>query len=287
MPFSNARNAAAHPPSPRARMVLRLGLGLAVLTGATQVAPAAAAVVSANSVAFGESLTIVTTVPLVAPVTLVGPPTPNAAGTAPGPYNVTQTSIPVAVGTVLSTGTMSSTAASNVDGLPGARTVNASSTVQNLAISILSVLGLSADSVFSSADISGSPGALTPLATTTIANLRLAGSVVPTGAIAPNTVILNAAGVKVTLNEQTLTGAGTNDESLLVNAIDVSLADVGQPIPGSLTGGTQLLNGSILIGQSRASLTAVADNTPVSEPASMLLLATGLCGIVLCRGRRT
>lgn len=285
MTFSNAR-ATAHPPSPLAKTARRLGLGLAVLAGAAQVAPASAAVVSASSVAFGETLTLVTAPPLVAPVTLTSPQQPVASGTAPAPYNVTQTAIPLAVGTVLSTGTLTSTAASNVDGLAGARSVNASSTVQNLAISILTVLGLTADSVFSSADISGSPGALTPLATTTIANLRLAGALVPTGVIAPNTVILNAAGVKVTLNEQTLTGAGTNDQALLVNAIDISIANATQPVVGSLTGETQLLNGNILIGQSRASLTAVADNTPVPEPASMLLLATGLFGIALCRTRR-
>ena len=108
----------------------------------------------------------------------------------------------------------------------------------------------------------------------------------PTAGIAPNTVILDAAGVRVTLNEQTLTGAGTNNETLLVNAIDVGLVNAAQPIVGDALGRSNLLNGNILIGQSKASLSAVADATPVPEPASLLLLAASLFGMGLCRRRR-
>ena len=181
---------------------------------------------------------------------------------------------------------LTGTALSDVDGLPGARTANAPSTVNSLAIAILDVLGLTADTVFSSAAISGSPGALLPPAATTVTNLRLAGASIPTVSIAPNTVILGAAGVRVTLNEQVLTGAGTSNETLLVNTIDISLANAAQPILGDALKRANLLNGSIVIGHSKASLSAVADAKPVPEPASLLLCATGLFGIGLCRARR-
>lgn len=146
---------------------------------------------------------------------------------------------------------------------------------------LLGVLGLTAGTVFSSADISGSPGALTPLAATTITNLRLAGTSIPTVSIAPNTVILNAAGVRVTLDEQVLTGAGTDNATLLVNAIDVGLTNAAQPIVGDLTGCAKLLNGSMVIGQSKASLSAVADAKPMPEPAFLLLCTTGLLRVGL------
>lgn len=133
-----AFSAAAIVPPPR-RKAVRLALALAVLAAATPVAPASAAVVSASSSAFGESVTLVTTPPVLPPVTVTSGPLPtNASGTAPAPYDVSRTVLGVSVtGNILNTGTLTSTAASTVDGLSGARTANASSTVQNLAISIL------------------------------------------------------------------------------------------------------------------------------------------------------
>lgn len=285
-PFK-ACDASTSPPLPPSRAIRRLALGFAVFAGAAQALPASAAVINASSSAFGESATVRTDPPVLPTVTVTSGPLPTAAGTAPAPYNATRTAVSAFLTGVLNTGVLTSTASSTVDGLSGARSVSASSTVNTLVVSILSVLGLTADSVFSSADISGSPGALTPTAATTITNLRLAGVLVPTLNLAPNTVILNAAGVKVTLNEQTLTGAGTDNEALLVNAIDVSILNAAQPIVGDLAGRSNLLNGSVLIGQSQASLSAVADGTPVPEPASLLLLATGLLGTGVWRKRRS
>ncbi len=107
-----------------------------------------------------------------------------------------------------------------------------------------------------------------------------------TASIAPNTVIPDAAGVKVTPNEQTLTGAGTDNEALLLNAIDVGLANAAQPIVGDALNRANLLSGGVVIGQSKASLSAVPDAAPIPEPASMLLLAAGLFGVGLCQARR-
>jgi len=274
---------------PRSVTSARAGLAVAAMLGTAQVAPAAASVIGASGAAFGESVSITVTPPLLPGTSITSGAMPLASGTAPSAYNVTQTAASALVTGALGTGLMTTTASSNVDGLPGARFSDATATVNNLAINILSVLGLSADTVFSSADLSGTAGSLIPIGTTTITNLRLSGVLVATANLAANTVILNAGGVKVTLNEQVITGAGTNNQTLLVNAIDVSLVNAAQPILGSL-GQNNLLNGNILIGQSKVALSAVADASPVAEPASMTLLASGLAsglaGIGLSRGRR-
>ena len=96
--------------------------------------------------------------------------------------------------------------------------------------------------------------------------------------VSQNDVILNALGVTVTLNKEVLTGTSKSGESFAVDAIDVSFNNVLATLGGS----TGLLNGTIDIGSSSASVTANA--TAVPEPATLALLA-GSIGVLFCMRR--
>ncbi|MGI4943169.1 MAG: choice-of-anchor P family protein [Janthinobacterium lividum] len=273
------------------RCIGRIGRNLIVPTFAFAIAahaaPASAAVINGTSAAFGESVSVTTAPPVGLSITAISGPLPSVSGTAPVAYNNIQSAVSAVVTGVLSTGLLTVNAFSNVDGLLGSRLTSATATVNSLAVSILSVLGLTADTVQSFAQIVGGPGSLVSTGTTNISNLRLNGIAIATAAVAPNTVLLNVGGVTVTLNEQVMTGSGTNNESLLVNAIDVQLSNVAQPIVGDIFNRSNLLNGSILIGQSSVSTNAVANPAvSVSEPASLALVTGAMLGLGVFRKRR-
>ena len=270
----------------------RIGLVLTmpafVFAIAAQPAPASASVISGTSAAYGEAVSLTTAPPVGISVIATSGPLPSVSGVAPASYNNTQSAASAAVTGVLSTGLLTANALSNVDGLAGSRLTSATATVSTLAVNILSVLGLTANTVQSFAQISGAAGALTPTATTTITNLWLNNVAIATASVAPNTVLLNAGGLTVTLNAQTLFGVGTNSESLVVDAIDIQLSNVAQPILGNIAPQANLLSGSIIIGQSSVAMNAVADSpTPVPEPASLLLTTGSLLGFGIVRRRRS
>ena len=274
-------------PSYASRIGLVLTVPAFVLAIAAKPAPASATVINGTSAAYGEAVSLTTVSPLGISIVATSGPLASVSGVAPAPYNSTQSAVSAAVTGVLSTGLLTAGAFSNVDGLAGSRLTSATATVSSLAINILSVLGLTADTVQSFAQISGAPGSLTPTATTTITNLKLNGVAVATASVAPNTVLLNAGGLTVTLNAQTLSGAGTNNEVLVDDAIDIQLSNVAQPILGDILNRVDLLSGSILIGHSSVAVNAVADlPTSVPEPASLLLVTGSLLGFGVVRKRR-
>ena len=183
-------------------------------------------------------------------------PIPTVSGTAPPDYNLTSSAVSASVsspltGNILSTGVLVTNSNSNISG----DTVSADSTVNNIAlyiVELLQLLTLSADSIQSTAEISGQCGSsLTATGATTITNAQVngtlgAGLTIPLNP-APNTVLLNALGIRVILNEQITGGDGVNSLSITVNAVHIT-------IENSILSAIGALSGDIIISQSRAQL---------------------------------
>ncbi len=240
-----------------------------------------AAVIPFTSNASGEQVSLTVTPTIGAIATVTSGPLPFTFGNGPATYGNSNTAASASVSNLLSTGVLTVNAAG---GISTSEAASANATVNGISLSVLdvlaSVLGLTATSVQSSAAVQGPFGALTNAGTTTIEGLSLNGLAVGGASFVPgvNDIILNALGVTVTLNKEVLTGSAASGESLAVNAIDVSFNNV----LATLSGTTGLLNGTIDIGNSFASITANAAAVP--EPASLALLA-GSFGL-LFYGRR-
>ena len=150
--------------------LLSAGVSLGTLLAGTPAAEAT--VISGDSAAFGEAVSLTLT-PLTGPsVGITSGPLPTVSGNAPPPYNNTDTVLSASVADVLTTGVLTVNAASNVDGLPGARFAAADATVNNL--SILNAF-ISAITIQSAAGISGDFGALVPTGTTTLVGISIGG----------------------------------------------------------------------------------------------------------------
>ncbi|HTQ81553.1 MAG TPA: choice-of-anchor P family protein, partial [Thermoanaerobaculia bacterium] len=193
---------------------------------------ALAAQTTAKSSAFGESINL-NLLPLLGQgIPVASGPLPTVSGTAPAAYNQAGNLASAGVSTVL-TGSILSTGVINVhaaSAVPGADTVSADANVANPTLNVvqaLPLLHLTADTVSSSATIGGSCAAgSTVSGATTIANAHLSGTLAGGLSIAtspaPNTLLLNLAGIRVVLNEQTVTNSG-GVRGITVNAIHISL----------------------------------------------------------------
>jgi uncharacterized repeat protein (TIGR01451 family) len=206
------------------------------------------AATSGSSSAFGESVVLKILPILGSPVQITSGPLASVSGEAPPSYSSTNqvASVNVLLGLLLSgglrTGLLKVDASSN---LPNSNSASADATVNNTQATLGALVGLTADVIQSSASASGNCGTLTSTGSTVLANAKLNGVTVSASA-APNTVLLNAGGIRIVLNEQIAAGNGTTDTSLTVNAIHISLTNA--PI------GLGLLGGDIIIAQSKASM---------------------------------
>jgi uncharacterized repeat protein (TIGR01451 family) len=183
-------------------------------------------------------------------------PIPHAEGVAPPVYDDQDTTLNlqvVALGgllTVLEAETLTVRAASAV---PGADTAIGEARVEGLTALALLLTSLQADVIAATASIGGScDGGLTAGGASVITGGRLTiANPLPTTidipvSPAPNTTLFDALGLRVVLNEQTVSG-GPQDRHLEVIAIHLTLQDF-------LLGGA-LLSGDLAIARAEATVT--------------------------------
>lgn len=223
-----------------------------------------------------------------------GPLPVGVSGTAPAPYSNSNTvlnvnvtsSVPVVASGSVTAGSVSATAASNVNGSSGSRTTSASGGVVGAGVNMvtlpvlgpgLTLLGLNA-TLGSTAQVSGDFGSLAALGTTTIQNLGLTVSGIPVNLsayvnvpIAPNTSVnlaaLGIANASLILNEQIVAG---DQSSITVNAFHLNVNVANSVVA------------QVILGHSQAQMTAT-----VPEPACATLGLSSIAALgFLARVRR-
>lgn len=255
---------------------------LGLMTGAIFVAlppsRAGAATISASSAGYGLGVDV----QALGLVHLQAGPLPTgASGTAPVAYTQNKSTLnvnvsastPLVASGLVSAAAVNATANSNVDGLAGLRTTQASGGVVGAGVHLntlpiigsgLSLLGVDG-TLSSTASISGDVGMLTAHGSTTIESLLLniGGINVDLSAfvgasIAPNTGVnlslLGISNVSLILNEQIV---APDQSSISVNAFHLSLNQAG------------LVTGDVVLGHSQAMVTAVPAPSSVASALSL------------------
>jgi hypothetical protein len=173
-----------------------------------------------------------------------------------------------------STGFLHSAIASTVDGFANTASASGATTVDNLNLKVLStldipVVSISATALTTSSSVSGTYGSLTASGTPTFVGLAIDVLGIDVTALveASAGVVVDIAGltgVSIGIDVVTTGGDGITTRSVTTDNIVVNFDN-------ALTlGGT--INGSLVIGQSQASLLA----SPVPEPASVAMMGLGL-----------
>lgn len=210
-------------------------------------------------------------------------PASTASGVAPGPYsqstNVASLSANTLAVASLVTGLIVTDASSNVDGSAGAKNTAASAAVNGLNLTVVpgillvpDLVHLGATTISSHAQVGGTPGALISSGGFVIEDLSLfvsgVGLLTINANAGPNSVILDALGIRIVANEQIVTGDGINSRGLTVNALHISI-----------NGALNVADADIVIAHSHA-------EQSVPAPGVGLAMASGL-GIAGFRRRRS
>ncbi|MFC5051415.1 PEP-CTERM sorting domain-containing protein [Rubritalea spongiae] len=183
-------------------------------------------------------------------------------------------------------------ALSNVDGVSASGNTVGSSSVTGLELSlvsgvlfapnILTISSTSGTAISSSSSVTGSYGSLFTLGESELEDVTLSIAGIDFNlatSYAANTLLdvsaAGLAGISVHLNEQIVTGTGTESYSLVTNAMRIELDAV------DLGGALGLISGDIIVGQSFAEMNAVP------EPSTTLSLGLGAVGMLCIRRRRS
>lgn len=231
----------------RALLVLAAGTAIAVTTTA-----GASAAGSVDGGAYGAEVSA-TALGLLK--TTIGPVPSVTLPSAGSSTAVAQTLASISATGLLSTGVLKV----STQGVPGG---DVTSSAQVADVKVPTVLVASAITAGCKAAADGTLSGSVNLADAKV------GGVAVTANPGPNTVIDLAGLAKVTLNEQILTGVGTADPQIEVNAVDIQL----------LSGLSSIGSGQIIIGHAECSQEGESVGTPVGAIGGVLL--TGVVGVV-------
>ncbi len=275
--------------------MLRNSFRLAAVCVALWTTPALAqtASSSANALELHENVAI----PRTATANISVGPLAQASGSAPPAYNVSNSlasvnesaslsgSVLAPVNQSLQTGLLTSNATGSAVG------AQATSTVNNLTFDLTglidaSIFSLGATTIQSTSQ-ANSIGGLDASGNTTIEGLNLFGSLLSGVAIDAslfsnpdaNTVLFNALGLSIILNQQTTLGDGITSTGISTNAIYVGF--------NNFVTGTGLVNGSLTIGHSEAFASAGVAAVPEPATWAMMLIGFGAIGFATRRAKRS
>jgi hypothetical protein len=228
----------------------------------------------------------------------------KASGSTPGNYNNTSSLANVNQNFTLATGfltelhqtlkadVINSYAYSNT---PGSISATGSTLIANTEAKVYSTflgipalsLGITADAIGSTTTVGANSGGLYGVGSSTFTNLALSGSLFDAlnfnaGLLfnpGPNTVVLalsGLTGISLILNEQIMTGNGTDTLGMTTNAVHLSFKDY-------LFEG-KLLNGDVILGQSKALISGYSPAVP--EPGTWAMMIAGFALVGSCMRRR-